>query len=183
EHQSCVAIGSDYFYDADDSGIWADMPEDDINYSIVLHESAHEWWGNSVSCTDNADLWIHEAFATYAEALFVEDHYGYEAGQRYINRMESEVLNQHPIVGRMGVNHIHYDITDMYTKGAIMLNELRKEINNDDLWFSILRDLQKDYKYSSITTAQIVDYFNVKSGRNFDDFFRLWLYQTPQNRG
>ncbi|MEO1098491.1 MAG: M1 family metallopeptidase, partial [Bacteroidota bacterium] len=183
EHQSCVAIGSDYFYDADDSGIWSDMPEEDINYSIVLHESAHEWWGNSISCTDNAELWIHEAFATYAESLFVEDHYGYEAGQRYINSMKAGVLNRNPIVGRMGVNHIHYDITDMYLKGAIMLNELREEIGNDDLWFSILRDLQKDYRYSSITTAQIVDYFNVKSGQNFDDFFQLWLYQTPQNRG
>ena len=183
EHQSCVAIHSDYFYDADDSGIWSDMPEEDINYSIVLHESAHEWWGNSISCTDNAELWIHEAFATYAESLFVEDHYGYEAGQRYINSMKAGVLNRNPIVGRMGVNHIHYDITDMYLKGAIMLNELREEIGNDDLWFSILRDLQKDYKYSSITTAQIVDYFNVKSGQNFDDFFQLWLYQTPQNRG
>ncbi|MEM6525851.1 MAG: M1 family aminopeptidase, partial [Bacteroidota bacterium] len=179
EHQSCVAIGSDYFYDADDSGVWSDMPEGDINYSIVLHESAHEWWGNSVSCTDNAELWIHEAFATYAESLFVEDHYGYEAGQQYINSMEAEVLNRNPIVGRMGVNHIHYDITDMYLKGAIMLNELRKVIDNDDLWFSILKGIQKDYKYSSITTREVIEYFNHKSRRNFDEFFQKWLYEIP----
>lgn len=178
EHQSCVAIHSDYFYDADDSGIWSDLPEDDINYSVVLHESAHEWWGNNVSCTDNAELWIHEAFATYAEALFVEDHYGYEAGQRYINAMKHQVLNQYPIQGKSGVNHIHYDITDMYTKGAIMLNELRRRIDNDEIWFSILKGIQQDFRYSSITTTQVIDYINIKTGRNLDDFFDQWLYKT-----
>ncbi|MEM7548506.1 MAG: M1 family aminopeptidase [Bacteroidota bacterium] len=178
EHQSCVAIGSDYFYDSDDSGIWSDMPEDDINYSIVLHESAHEWWGNSVSCTDNAELWIHEAFATYAEALFVEDHYGYEASQRYINAMKHQVLNRFPIQGKPGVNHIHYDITDMYTKGAIMINELRKEIDNDQMWFSVLKGIQQDFKHSSITTVEVIDYINIKTGRNFDCFFQRWLLST-----
>lgn len=178
EHQSCVAIHSGYFYDADESGIWSDMPEDDINYSIVLHESAHEWWGNSVSCADNAELWIHEAFATYAESLFVEDHYGYEAGQRYVNAMKDQVLNRYPIQGKSGVNHIHYDITDMYTKGAIMLNELREQINNDEVWFSILKGIQRDYKYSSITTVQVIDYVNAKTSRSFDAFFDQWLYKT-----
>ena len=160
EHQSCIAVGK-YF-----------------DEQLILHETAHEWWGNSVSCTDNAELWIHEAFATYAESLFVEDHYGYEAGQRYINAMKGQVQNRYPVQGKLGVNHIHYDITDMYTKGAIMLNELRRRIDNDEIWFSILKGIQQDFRYSSITTTQVIDYINVKIGQNFDDFFDQWLYQT-----
>lgn len=178
EHQSCVSIGSDYFYEAHDSGTWSNLPEDDINYSIVLHESAHEWWGNSVSCTDNAELWIHEAFATYAEALFVEDYYGYEAGQRYINAMKGQVLNDYPILGKSGVNHIHYEIGDMYTKGALVLNTLRHVIANDKLWFSILKGIQTDFRYKSITTNQLIEYINRKTNSDYTYFFDQYLLTT-----
>lgn len=178
EHQSCVAIHSGYFYDADDSGIWSDLSEEDINYSIVLHESAHEWWGNNVSCTDNAELWIHEAFATYAEALFVEDHYGYEAGQRYLNAMKGQVLNRYPILGKPGVNHIHYDITDMYTKGALMLNTLRHVLDDDKVWFAILKDIQIDFKYQNITSEQIINYINQKTEMDLGYFFDQYLNVT-----
>ncbi len=175
EHQSCVSIGSEYFYDAEDSGIWSNLPVNEIKYSIVLHEAAHEWWGNSISCSDNAELWIHEAFATYAEALFFEDYYGYQTSQEYLNNMKANVLNQHPIVGKRGVNHIHYDITDMYTKGAIMLNELRKNINDDNIWFAILKGIQQEFKYSSITTNQVIGYVNESTGKDYNAFFEKWL--------
>lgn len=51
---------------------------------IILHESAHEYWGNSVSCTDHAEMWIHEGFATYMENLYIEYLYGKEAALRYL---------------------------------------------------------------------------------------------------
>jgi hypothetical protein len=178
EHQSCVSIGSEYFYNAHDSGIWSDMPATDINYSIVLHESAHEWWGNSVSCTDNSELWLHEAFATYAEALFVEDHYGYEASQDYLNRMKSQVLKRMPIVGNPDVNHIHYDISDMYTKGALVLNTLRHVIANDELWFSILKGIQSDFRHRSINTEKLIEYISKQTGTDYTYFFDQYLRTT-----
>ena len=107
EHQSCVAIGRDF------------------NEDIILHETAHEWWGNSVSCTDLAELWIHEAFATYAVLLFKEKYYSKEAASNYLNFLRSHVKNEYPILGIPGVKHIHYDYTDMYSKGALMLHTLR----------------------------------------------------------
>jgi aminopeptidase N len=145
---------------------------------ILLHEFAHEWWGNSVSCTDNAELWIHEAFATYAEAIFIEEQYGYGHALDYINAMKPSVKNQHPLIGKFGVNHIHYDIWDMYSKGALFLNTLRHVIDNDSLWFSILKGIPKDFKHQSITTGEVLEYFNLYTEKDFKPIFNQYLLLT-----
>ena len=67
EHQSCIAMGDDYRKD------WKDT----INTTLV-HEIAHEWWGNNVTGSDYCDIWIHEGMATYSEALFLEKFLGTE---------------------------------------------------------------------------------------------------------
>ncbi|HYG17641.1 MAG TPA: carboxypeptidase-like regulatory domain-containing protein [Ohtaekwangia sp.] len=107
EHQSCVAVG------------------EKLEEDIILHEAAHEWWGNSVSCTDPADIWIHEAFATYAVALFKEFHYGPANAMAYFDYLKKNIKGEHPLVGMHGINHIHYDIGDTYTKGALLLHTVR----------------------------------------------------------
>ncbi|MDN5200974.1 M1 family aminopeptidase [Fulvivirgaceae bacterium BMA10] len=178
EHQSCVSVGAEYFgasSNLDFENAKPDLENGVIDAGIVLHETAHEWWGNSVSCTDNAELWIHEAFATYAEALYIEDHYGYEDSQVYLNSMKKEVKNQAPIIGKFDVNHIHYDIGDMYFKGALMLNTLRHMINNDSLWFSLLKGIQSEFKYKSATTTQIVQFINQKTRTDYTPFFDEYL--------
>src|SRR5690606_17086864 len=76
EHQSAVALGVEFFREEEKP--WNQFTDENfakgwIPAQILLHEFAHEWWGNSLSCTDNAELWIHEGFATYAESLFLED--------------------------------------------------------------------------------------------------------------
>ncbi|MEL7001333.1 MAG: M1 family aminopeptidase [Bacteroidota bacterium] len=178
EHQSCVSIDADYFdepLELTEEAIKQGIRSGRLDYSIVLHETAHEWWGNSVSCTDNAELWIHEAFATYAESLFIEDKYGYELGQSYLSAMKSVVFNNDPIIGKMNVNHIHYEIQDMYTKGALMLNTLRHVIKNDSLWFDVLRGIQSHFKYQTTTTEQLVDYINTKTNKDLTAFFDQYL--------
>ena len=181
EHQSCVAIGHEYFSEADNHDPETTAPDFDqgvVDYQIVLHETAHEWWGNSVSCTDNAELWIHETFATYAEALYIEDHYGYENSQAYLNAMKKWVKNEVPVIGKFDVNHIHYDISDMYYKGALMLNTLRHTIDNDSLWFSLLKGLPSEFKYQMVTTEDIVLYINQKTGIDYNWFFNQYLRNT-----
>ncbi|MEM9672248.1 MAG: carboxypeptidase-like regulatory domain-containing protein [Bacteroidota bacterium] len=160
EHQSCVAVGQ-YF-----------------DEQLILHETAHEWWGNNVSVTDNADIWIHEAFATYAESLYIEETLGYELGQEYLNARKSEILNDHPIVGVEGVNHFHYRIEDKYFKGALMLNTLRHAVNDDKLWFSTLKVIQTDFRYSFINTNTLLAYFNTKLGKDYSSFFNQYLRTT-----
>lgn len=160
EHQSCVSVGKDF--------------EEDL----ILHETAHEWWGNSISCTDLADIWIHEAFATYAVYLFKESYYGKEQASKYLEYLAKNIKGSSPIIGIYGVNHIHYDFGDAYSKGALLLHTLRNLINNDSTWFNILRNLQSDFKYKSITTPELMTYINTKSGQDFKYLFDQYLYQV-----
>lgn len=160
EHQSCVAVGQ-YFSE-----------------QLILHESAHEWWGNNVSCTDNSDIWIHEAFATYAESLYIEETLGYCIGQEYLNSRKDRILNDFPLIGVYGVNHFHYRIEDKYFKGALVLNTLRHLVANDKLWFSVLKGIQTDFRHSSIDTKTLIKYFNEKLGGDYNTFFYQYLQTT-----
>jgi hypothetical protein len=160
EHQSCVAVGQ-YF-----------------DEQLILHESAHEWWGNNVSCTDNSDIWIHEAFATYAESLYIEETLGYRIGQEYLNARKDRILNDFPLIGIQGVNHFHYQIEDKYFKGALLLNTLRHLVADDKLWFSTLKGIQADFRHSSIDTKTLVKYLNEKLGSDFNAFFYQYLQTT-----
>ena len=160
EHQSCVAIGQ-YF-----------------DEQLILHEAAHEWWGNSVSIKDNADIWINEAFATYAESLFIEKTLGFDLGQEYLNAQKSIIHNDHPIIGITGVNHFHYRIEDKYFKGALVLNTLRHLVANDKMWFSTLRNIQSDFRHSFIDTDTLLSYLNNSLGKDYSVFFDQYLRTT-----
>jgi aminopeptidase N len=160
EHQSCVSVGKDF--------------EEDL----ILHETAHEWWGNSISCIDLADIWIHEAFATYAVYLFKKSYYGKEQSSKYLEFLANNIKGSSPLVGMYGINHIHYDFGDTYSKGALLLHTLSNLITNDSTWFNILRNLQSDFKYKSITTSDLMNYINNQSGQDFTYLFDQYLYQV-----
>ena len=134
--------------------------------------------GNSISCTDLADIWIHEAFATYAVYLFKESYYGREQASKYLEYLAKNIKGSSPIVGIYGVNDIHYDFSDAYSKGALLLHTLRSLINNDSTWFNLLRNLQSDFKYKSITTTELVKYINTESGQDFTYLFDQYLYKV-----
>lgn len=157
EHQSCVAVGK-YFDD-----------------QLILHETAHEWWGNSVSITDNAHIWIDEAFATYAESLYIEQTLGYGLGQEYLNVKKVDIHNDHPLVGIEGVNHFHYRIEDKYFKGALMLNTLRHLVADDELWFKVLLGIQRDFRHSFIDTNKLLNYLSDSLGKDYSSFFYQYL--------
>ncbi|HSF53056.1 MAG TPA: M1 family aminopeptidase, partial [Algoriphagus sp.] len=181
EHQSAVALGTEYFREEEKK--WTEFTDEDFKKSwipsqILLHEFAHEWWGNSVSCTDNAELWIHEAFATYAEVLFIEEHFGYESGQIYINSIWPKGDNPNPIIGKFGLNHVHYNIWGMYDKGAHVLNSLWKMVGDDAVWFAFLKEIQRKFKYQNITTSDILNLLNERSGKDFSKFFDSYLKES-----
>ncbi len=122
---------------------------------------------------DVADMWIHESFADYAEALYVEYNWGRKASLDYINAKKQNVRNQRPIIGPYNVNHSGDE--DMYDKGQLVLNTLRDVINNDSLWFSILRGIQKKYYHQTVTAEDITNYINIATGENYDYFFDQYL--------
>ncbi|WP_057937163.1 M1 family aminopeptidase [Algoriphagus resistens] len=181
EHQSAVALGTEFFRQEEKD--WSKFTDEDFEKSwipsqILLHEFAHEWWGNSVSCGDNAELWIHEAFATYSEVLFIEDRFGYESGQIYINSIWPKEGENSPIIGKFGVNHVHYDLWSMYDKGAHFLNSIRKIVANDGVWFAFLKEIQSKFKYQVIDTSDVLNLLNERSGKDFTLFFDYYLNEV-----
>lgn len=173
EHQSAIAYGN-YFENgyrrkaATPEGKWFDY--------IIIHESAHEWFGNSVTSADIADMWIHESFGTYLEAVYVECLYGYEAACNYMSGKPQEVQFDRPVVGRYDVNQP--GSRDMYPKGALMLHMLRHIVANDALWWTTLKSLSLRYRHSTVTYDDIIQHFNQSLDHDFTDFFTHYLKEV-----
>jgi hypothetical protein len=165
EHQSAVSVGT---YSNPSN-------QKEVNFTelqtTLWHESAHEWWGNSVTCSDYADFWIHESFASYAEVLCKRNFYGDEAADKYLK--DQPVENKEPIIGFYGVNDFH--MGDMYPKGTRMIATLRCVMNNDSLFFDMLRGLQKHFAYQSVSTKDVVQYINSITGSDYSYFFDQYL--------
>src|SRR5260221_10238647 len=122
EHQSAVTYGNRFangYLERDWTGVGISLKFD----FIIIHESAHEWFGNAVTAADRADMWIHEGWATYLEALYVEHRFGHDEAIRYVNGYQPKVRNQSPIIPAKGLHSS--PPVDQYFKGALMLNTLR----------------------------------------------------------
>jgi aminopeptidase N len=172
EHQSCIAYGNHYqngYWGTDLSGTGWGLKWD----FMVIHESGHEWFGNNITSKDIADMWIHESFTNYAEALFTEYWYGKPAGKAYVLGLRKKILNNKPIIGQYGVNNQGSE--DMYYKGANLLHTIRTIINNDKIWRSILTGLNKQFALQTVTTEQVVDYINKSARHNFTPVFDQYL--------
>lgn len=175
EHQSAVAYGNKYrkgYMGMDLSGTGVGM---NFDY-IIIHETGHEWFGNSITSKDIADMWIHEGFTTYSETVFVECTQGYEAAQKYVNGQSRSVLNDRPIIGKFGVNN--EGSGDMYFKGSLLLNTLRHVINDDTKWWNIILKYAETYKKQIIDTQTVIDFFNQESGMNLTPIFEQYLETT-----
>ncbi len=164
EHQSAIAYGNGY----------KNHYQFAFDY-IILHETAHEWWGNSVTASDLADGWLHEGFATYSEALFVEHKYGREKYEDYLLNQRLYIINRRPVVGEKGIRYFNYKDSDIYMKGAWILHTLRNSINNDTLFFDIIKTFATRYYRSAISSQQFIDLVNEKTGQNYNAFFAQYL--------
>lgn len=170
EHQGCIAYGNKY-----KRGYLGGMIPRDMDWDyIIVHESGHEYFGNGVSVNDNAELWIHEGFTTYMEALFVECQYGYADAIRYLVSQRPYILNREPLLGPRDVNFFRWLSSDHYYKGAWVLHTLRHVIS-DEVFFPLLRNFIETYKYKTCTTADFVRMVNEVSGRDLSPFFEQYL--------
>jgi aminopeptidase N len=175
EHQSAIAYGNRYL-----PGYLGmrQLPELDFDY-IILHETAHEYFGNSVSCSDLGDMWIQEAFATYMEALFVEYHYGQTKAEEYMVASKRNIVNQQPIAGTLNLNFQAYRRTsDQYYKGAWMLHTLRHYINDDEMWWTFLKSLYSHFAYTTTDRYEFIEKINYLLGEDLNWFFDQYLHRA-----
>jgi aminopeptidase N len=175
EHQSAVTYGNHFangYLERDWTGVGI-SPRFDF---IIIHESGHEWFGNSITAADRSDMWIHEGWTTYLECLYVEYMYGKDDGLKYTNGYKSKVRNDQPIIAPRGVNATPPQ--DMYFKGALFLNTLRSVVNDDARWWALLKDFFQHFKYQNIMTEDIVAWFNQKTKMNLTPMFDQYLRHT-----
>lgn len=175
EHQSSVTYGNGYqngYRGSDLSGTGWGLKFD----FIIIHESGHEWFANNITYKDIADMWIHESFTNYSESLFLEYHYGKNAGYEYVRGLRKIIENDKPVIGQYYVNH--EGSGDMYPKGANMLHTLRQLVDNDEKWRGILRGLNSTFYHQTVTTQQIENYLSEQVGINLKPFFDQYLRDT-----
>ena len=169
EHQSAIGYGNKYM-----PGYLGSYPgEMDFDF-IVIHESGHEYWGNSVSMNDISDMWIHESFCTYTEALYVERTYGHQQMLNYLMYQRDFISGSSPIMGHRNVNDKGNSI-DMYYKGSWMLHSIRNTLANDSLWFSILKEISSEFSLKNCDGSDIIRLICLRSGENLGPIFEQYL--------
>jgi aminopeptidase N len=172
EHQTAVAYGNHFengYYGRDWTGVGI-SPKFDF---IIIHESGHEWFGNSITAADPSDMWIHEGWTTYMESLYVEYRWGKADALRYLNGLKPKVENERPIIPPRGTNA--EPPQDQYFKAALMINSLRSVINDDPKWLVDLHDFYQQFKYQNIMTEDLERWWSARTGMNLAPFFDEYL--------
>ena len=175
EHQSSVTYGNDYkngYKQTDESNTGWGFKFD----FIIVHESAHEWFGNSITSKDVADMWIHEAFGAYSESLFLNFHFGKQACSEYVIGTRAKIRNDRPIIGPYNVNT--EGSHDMYYKGANMLHTLRQVVDDDEKFRSMMRGLSSTFYHQTVTSDQVEKYMSESTGKDLAAFFNQYLRDT-----
>lgn len=172
EHQSAVTYGNRFangYLERDWTGVGISLKFD----FIIIHESAHEWFGNSISAADVSDMWIHEGWTTYLEAVYVEHRFGYEDALKYINGYKAKVQHKQPIITERGLHQT--PPADQYFKGALFIHTLRGVVNDDGQWWRMLRDMYREFKYRNIMTEDLVAFFSRRMNRDLAPVFDQYL--------
>ncbi|HEU5342614.1 M1 family metallopeptidase [Edaphobacter sp.] len=175
EHQSAVSYGNLFkngYLGRDWTGVGI-SPRFDF---IIIHESGHEWFGNSITAADKSDMWIHEGWTTYLEGLYVEYRWGKADALKYLNAYKSKIANKEPIIPARGINAEPPE--DQYFKSALMLNTLRSIVDDDARWFRLIHDFYQHFKYQNIMTEDVVAWFNQQTGMNLTPVFDQYLRHT-----
>ncbi len=173
EHQSAIAYGNKF----QNGYLGKSLSESDYGLKwdfILVHESGHEWFGNSITSKDIADMWIHESFTNYSETIFTDCLFGAQAGNEYEIGLRHLIKNDKPIIGKYGVNN--EGSGDMYYKGSNMIHIIRQLVNDDERFRQLLRGLNKTFYHKTVTTQEIEQYIikftNLDLTKLFDQYLR-----------
>ena len=178
EHQSAVTYGNGFsIYNGVRSKSW---PMYGVIDPLIIHETGHEWFGNSVTASDPTHIWIHEGLQVYSEAIYFEDKFdSYEVGVHYLNTLKNRIVNEIPIVGRENENHwaLH---GDTYMKGAWIMHTLRSVLNDDKIWFEILKEFMEENAKDFADTNDFFKKVYNKTGIDYWYFAQQYFYSPNQ---
>ncbi len=175
EHQSAVTYGNRFangYLERDWTGVGVSVKFD----FIIVHESAHEWFGNAVSAADVSDMWIQEGWATYLEGMYVEALFGYEDALKYVNGYKARVQHRSPILTPRGIHRTPPQ--DQYFKGALFLHTLRSVVNDDARWWTTVRAVYQHFRYRNILTEDLIAFMNERTSLDLTPIFDQYLRHT-----
>ncbi len=148
--------------------------------TLMAHELSHHWWGDLVTCETAEDMWLNEGWASYNEALYLENIYDYSSFRTYMRANHKDVLqNAHDMDGGYypvaGVPHELVYGAHVYNKGALVAHSLRGYMG-DEAFFQACTDFLSTHAFTSITSLEMRDFFQLYTDKNLTSFFNQWVF-------
>lgn len=154
-----------------------------FHFGLVAHELGHMWFGDNVTCATWSDIWINEGFATYADYLATEKIGGDPWPGIWRNNVHNFIISEPGGSTYVPEEDVTYENVDRifdsrltYWKGAVILHMIRFELQNDELFFDVLRNFQLKFADSIASASDFIDVLNETSGKDFSQFFDQWYY-------
>jgi aminopeptidase N len=148
------------------------------------HELAHMWFGDMVTPFDFRDAWLNESFATFCEAIWYEELFGFESYLDHLDFMRGFYITNQSGSKNEGVFPLYdfprippssnYPVT-IYYKGGVIVSMLRYELG-DSLFFASISKYLDSAKYGNATTEFLISVCEQVSGKELDWFFNQWIY-------
>lgn len=155
---------------------------DKTSETLFAHELAHHWWGNTITCKTQEDMWLNEGWASYSERLFLEAVYGKKAYDDDIEDNHHSVLQfahvlDEAILPVSGIGHANTYGRHVYDKGADMVHTLRG-LMGDQSFFEACKSFQSSFKFKDVTTRDLHTHFQSYTTLDLTGFFEQWV-KTP----
>lgn len=182
ENSSAIVFASNLLGPRTSPGISRAFNVNDALERVIAHEIAHQWFGDSVTESTWADLWLSEGFATYFAGLFVQKYDGEDAFQDYMKRAADnyftyEKKTRTPIHDTETEDLMQLLNANNYQKGAWVLHMLRTELG-DEAFFAGLRNYYAANKDSIANSNDLRTALEKTSGKDLKQFFASWVYGT-----
>ena len=138
-----------------------------------MHESGHEWFGNSITASDITENWIHEGFTTYLETIFTECQQGISAAQKYVQGQRKIINNDAPLIGEYGINK--ESTSDIYDKGSSLIHTIRMIISDDEKFYAMLHAMNQTFYHKIVTSLDIEHFISAYTGLDLSVIFDQYL--------